>query len=407
MVKNRIVLFNKKWTFYVLCFLLLLMPLELIFSSATFGLFVIIALVSARKKDFKMLFMPHKVYLVLLYFLIVFVGILYTNNREVAIGRIIRQLPLLIFPIGIVLAKIDGLETKKLKRVFVFGCLFFCAISLITLLYNYSVNYELRYQYNFVQLNMYHFHFPYDTLYLNIAYVFLLFGTFSKSFKRVCGVVFFIIIFLFGVRLGMATFILLSFVYLILNIRKLLNKGNIIVALVIIILIGSLLTASPYVKDKYYDTLSRIGLIDEKKISEIGKEYHKLDLRKALWQSSVEVIKGKPIFGYGTAGEIKNLGNEYVNQGLKNRGKLNSHNQYLSTTLQHGFVGLGMLVFILGYTFFCAVKNKKTDHVLVILVLAAGFMTESFLIRQKGVMVFTIFITLFLNYKDKVKKSIL
>ncbi|GEM_PF-250959 len=398
------VLHSRNIAYFSFCILVVVLPFELIYASIALGILMICTLLFSEKKDFKNLIEPHKVYVIATYFLFVCAGLLYTSNMQVGLDRMLRQLPLLLLPICVVLLNMDQREKQAVKRLFVYSCLVLCVLSLTTLLYNYIDNYNLRFQYNFVQANMYHFHYPYDSLYINIAYVFLLFGAFSKFFKKIVSIVFFIVIFLFGVRIGILTFCLVSFVFLMRNIGRLLKIKNIIGVLLIAVLVGSLLYASPYAKDKYYDTLFRIGLVDDENITEIGKEYHKINLRQSLWSSAVALIKEKPLFGHGTAGEVKLLKDKYIAQGLKNRDELNSHNQYLTTALQHGIVGLVFLMMAISCGFFYAFKRRKIDNFLVLAIFAIGFITESYLLRQKGILVFGIFLSMFLHSGAKLRK---
>src|SRR6056297_3660102 len=370
------VLHSRNIAYFSFCILVVVLPFELIYASIALGILMICTLLFSEKKDFKNLIEPHKVYVIATYFLFVCAGLLYTSNMQVGLDRMLRQLPLLLLPICVVLLNMDQREKQAVKRLFVYSCLVLCVLSLTTLLYNY----------------------------INIAYVFLLFGAFSKFFKKIVSIVFFIVIFLFGVRIGILTFCLVSFVFLMRNIGRLLKIKNIIGVLLIAVLVGSLLYASPYAKDKYYDTLFRIGLVDDENITEIGKEYHKINLRQSLWSSAVALIKEKPLFGHGTAGEVKLLKDKYIAQGLKNRDELNSHNQYLTTALQHGIVGLVFLMMAISCGFFYAFKRRKIDNFLVLAIFAIGFITESYLLRQKGILVFGIFLSMFLHSGAKLRK---
>jgi membrane-anchored glycerophosphoryl diester phosphodiesterase (GDPDase) len=73
---------------------------------------------------------------------------------------------------------------------------------------------------------------------------------------------------------------------------------------------------------------------------------------------------------------------------------MNSHNQYLTTLLNNGIVGVLILfiIFFLGLRF--GVAMKSTQIVLLTTVIIIAFTTESMLERQKGVAIFTVVFTL-------------
>jgi len=84
---------------------------------------------------------------------------------------------------------------------------------------------------------------------------------------------------------------------------------------------------------------------------------------------------------------------------------INFHNQYLQTIGELGFVGFVLLLFI----FFNAIKiAKQTNNwalAACVLLFIIAFLTESFLSRQKGVLIFIVFYTVFLHIPVLEKKE--
>ena len=395
----------KKYAFYTLVLLIISLPFELIFSTIAMVIWIAFSVLALRLKD---LSIPnfHNSYLLIFYFLLVAIGVMYSEKAIDAIDRVVRQLPFLLFPLAALTMSIGQEEKDKLKKAFILACTLFCLISLGTLLYNVWVNYSTSHHYNFVQSSMYHFHFPYDTLYLNIAYVFLLFGNFNEWIKKGISLLFFVVIFLFGVRIGIATFLMITALYMVLNFKKILLLRNIVLVVAVTLAAIFIINKSTYLKDKYLGVLEKVGVVSSEKISKVGKDYHKLTLRNQLWTGSWDAIKQRPMFGYGTYGEVDHLKESYSNNGLepKNR-NLNSHNQYLSTVLQHGLIGGVLLVFILLRSLYLSVRTKNLEGILFVTVFGIAFITESILIRQKGIMLFALFIVLLINEPPKKKEG--
>lgn len=399
---------TKDHAFYMLSLLVFTLPFELIFSTVAMVLLVIVLFITFKRKE---VIMPdfHNSYLFLFYFILSLVGIFYSENPLEATDRVVRKLPMLIFPLALLIMSLNNEQRRNLQKVFVWSCTLFCIISLATLLYNLWAHYDYSHHYNFVQSSMYHFHFPYDTLYLNTAYIFLLFGKYGNLTKRTLSLLFFIVIFLFGVRIGIATYLLITGIYIILNLKKLVTIKNAVFLLLSIFLAFVLINNSHYLKDKYYGVLEKIGVVSSDSISDIGENYHNLSLREELWVNSFETIKKRPIFGYGTYGEVEYLKNQYSKSGMEDKDiKLNSHNQYLTTFLQYGVFGGGILLLILFRSLLIALKAKNVQGSLFVVICMIAFMTESYLIRQKGIMLFTLFICLFIEenvFKPKRTKT--
>ncbi|NDV14594.1 hypothetical protein GO009_01030 [Muricauda sp. TY007] len=388
---------NKDHAFFILMLLVFSLPFELIFSTIAMVILVLALLISYKWKE---VVMPdfHNSYLFLFYFILSFVGVFYSENPVEATDRIVRKLPMLIFPLAVLVMSLRVEQRKTLQKVFVWSCTLFCILSIATLLYNFWAHNEYSHHYNFAQSSMYHFHFPYDTLYLNTAYIFLLFGNYGNLLKKILSLLFFTVIFLFGVRIGIATFFLITAVYVVLNIKKLITLRNVAFFGLSILLAFFLINSSSYLKDKYFGVLEKVGLVSSESISEIGEDYHNLSLREDLWLNSFETIKKRPVFGYGTYGEVEYLKNQYQNSGMdKKNMKLNSHNQYLTTFLQYGIFGGGILLLILLRSLYIAIKGKNIQGALFVIICMIAFMTESYLIRQKGIMLFTLFICLFIE----------
>ena len=142
-----------------------------------------------------------------------------------------------------------------------------------------------------------------------------------------------------------------------------------------------------------------------------NKSIEDVESRSVLWRTAFNLIKQRPVFGYGMGNhhqifieENARFGNELVFDK-----KYNVHNQYLETLLSGGLLGLVLLLLI----FILIVSKQKDNRNLrfrlivccFFIVYGIGFITESMLQRNIGVfpVVFWCFI-LALNSCNKSKR---
>lgn len=332
--------------------------------------------------------------------MLILVGLLYTDDLFLGLKKVETQLSLLVIPLVIALINPSRDSISKYKIFFAYAMFAFILVSFSSLGYNYIVNFEHRNDYNFIQRSMYHFHFPYDVLYLNTAYIFLISGKTKSWIKGVSAFLFFTVILLFGVRMGLALFIFINIVYVIIHIRKLLKFKYILRFLVFIgvfVGISALIHQnSRYANDKFYDTLDKIGFRTSEHVTVSGEKYHKINERELIWKNAFNIIKKNPLFGYGTGGDQKALNNEYIKDGRIQLIGLNAHNQYISSSVQYGIVGFTLLIALLFYLLIEGYKTRNIEAMLYSLAIMISFVTEVFLDRQKGVMFFALFYSLYI-----------
>lgn len=374
------------------------LPYKLILSPISLGLlFLWHVMVAERKEPLKSNFNLHRDLIgFYVFFLVQVVSVIYSASLNESSERLLTQSPLLIVPLLFATVLPSQELIKKAKKIFILSCVLFCVFSFSTLFYNYVINYEHRLNYNFMQRSMYHFHFPYDVLYINVAFAFLLFDNLriKPIFKTIITILFFLFIVASGVRIGILIFLSLSVFVTVINFKQMANLKTVILSLLLMVSAIVIINLSDYTKDKILDSFGKIGFGTERYVSEIGEKYHNITLREKLWTTSIEAINEKPIFGYGPKGAQKELNGRYIKKGFKNIIGFNSHNQYLTTLIENGFVGLFVLFSIFLVAFARSIKMKSLSNCIVVLIFAVAFLTESVLVRQKGVVFFSIVISI-------------
>ncbi|WP_159018818.1 O-antigen ligase family protein [Algibacter sp. L3A6] len=388
----------------ILVLLVVVMPFNpIILAPLVLGLLLVVFLAIGDKKQKRSYIKRYKIGLLTpLYGLFGVLGMFYSFQKGISYDRVSFLIPLIVIPLLLICLNIHLNKLIIIKKAFIYACFVFCLLAFTTLFYNYVVNFQHRLNYNFIQRSMYHYHYPYDVLYVNSAVIFLLFSNFRPIFKGVVYVVFFIFIILSGVRMGLVCFVLISFSFAICNYKSFINIKSLIGLVIGIILAIVLITSSRYVNDKFFDSIEKLGLNISGQVSDIGAKYHDISIRNKLWRSSVEALNGHELLGYGPKGSRDALNRVYEKNTYNNILNFNSHNQYITTTLNHGYIGLSLLLSILFIAFFYILKTKNLELGLLLLIVIMSFFTESILERQKGVFFFGFFITLiFIEIKNR------
>ena len=119
-----------------------------------------------------------------------------------------------------------------------------------------------------------------------------------------------------------------------------------------------------------------------------------------LWKHAAEIIAEEPLLGYGVGDAKKALINTFKVKNIPFSGNnYNFHNQYLQSWAEIGILGVILLMFMLLRPFF-----EKGQHPLFLIFLGLtliGFMTESMLERQAGVVFFAFMYPLLSGLRGK------
>lgn len=134
--------------------------------------------------------------------------------------------------------------------------------------------------------------------------------------------------------------------------------------------------------------------------------WNTVTLRLAMWTCALPVTLEKPFLGVGVGDENDALQISYSRYNFKEgiRCNYNTHNQYLSTCIAIGFVGVTIL---LGMICVPAIKAFHQNDWLAFAFLSLigfSFLTENILSVQKGVVFFSFFYSLLLK-KDIISHS--
>jgi len=133
----------------------------------------------------------------------------------------------------------------------------------------------------------------------------------------------------------------------------------------------------------------------------------RFDSRLDRWSTAAELIKNRPITGYGAGSEIGLLhesfyAKKYYNSFLNH---LNTHNQYLSFWLKSGIIGLLIYLATLWFGFKQAIRQKDLLFLTFMLLIAFVSCSENLLDVDKGVMFYAFFFSFFIFSGDGKQKT--
>lgn len=146
----------------------------------------------------------------------------------------------------------------------------------------------------------------------------------------------------------------------------------------------------------------RIGVTEIKKYNGPDDNQNGLAVRQIIWESTVELIKEKPLLGFGIQSASKELVEKYreKNFQLGIAQEYNAHNTYLQTGLHCGILGIAVLLFLLAALIRYAFLQRSFFIFFFLLLIIPQSITESMFEVQKGIIFFVVFTSLFVTHSQ-------
>lgn len=377
---------------YLIALILLFLPFSIQLSNLAIVISFLYWLISGKFKSKLEILLNRQLAIILftgIFFIYLFSSI-YSSDITRVLKILERNLPILIIPI-----MIGSFDWKKsmlfnLLNIFLLGCFMVSVYAVFKTIYYFNLHPE-EYYFEFALWKLpqlVHFHAPYFALYLVIgnicAFMMLSSENLGLNKKRV------LLIFLAVSNL------LLFFI----SSRTALFANWLLIIIVIISYYHS--------KKKYWEILLSFSAMViifiiayhnipflHTKISNILREGYGTFFRLQVAEITINLFKESPIIGYGIGDSYQVLQQEYMERGLQKYIGLNTHNQYLFYLLSTGAIGAIFFFSMLSYSFNLALKQKKRTYLAILFVFCICFLTEEILSRQKGIVLFAIFNSLF------------
>lgn len=381
-----------KINFYALILLCFLIPLKREFIAPAFIFFIITSFINYKilkieKVRFFLLLLPSILFVTYL------VGLYRAHNVSDALNDLITKLPLLICPFAF---WISHLNIKKILPQIVislsFGCLLAFIYSLINSCTLYFQNNDLS---SFFYGNISFFSHPsYIAMISNFCIIGLLYFYSKLNIKPLITILLVILLSIYIILLlsktGLITFIItfLVFIFYVILKKKKIKLG--------ILIISVLLTS--FFSVFHFSKTFQNRILELSSITKNQNESSSSNARFMIWKIGIEKIIDNPIFGYGTGNGNNVLLKTYKERKLESlfQKKLNSHNQFIQSTLETGMIGgsIMILIFIIGIIYSC--KENELLLLYFLLLILINLLTESMFERQVGVTFFAVLYSLLL-----------
>lgn len=378
------------------------------------SVFIIVAaanmIISGRLfRRWNMIFKARLNYVFIGWYVLHVLSLSYSENMHYAMKDLETKLSFLVFPLLVFTSSLTPKQIRLIFFSFTAGCLVACMICLAKAIGWYQYNHNMKY---FLYTTYSQFmHVTYFSIYLNIAVLFLIFDLdfnwdkVGKILKIVTVVILvFLIINITQLNARTATFtayltILVSLIYLFW--RRALYTVGIMVVSVSVIFFGILQYEVLHINS------GRLKQMTDLMYSKTNEsESNSTTIRIHLWRNAWELILEKPFLGVGI-GDLKEELMEKYRKNNFSKGILyrySPHNQYIHSTVILGFLGLLVLLLMLGIPMVLAWNYGQWMYFYFLVVVLLNNFTESILEVQKGVIFFALLNALF--YYNLVKRSV-
>jgi len=345
----------------------------------------------------------------LLYFLLIFINLILSSESD-GVGKYLQKnVPFLILPLAFALVSIQKREIKLVYIIFVLWIVLLTLYShtsiIIQLVQDKEVFYNLfRKDYSYKSLaETIGLHPTYYSFFILIAVTICLnwltkSSVFSIKFFSIVAAVIYLSFFIIHLssRTNILVLIFLLTTFFFIQIRK---KYGLIKSMLFTILSALIIITVLYnVRATRYRFQQIFGLTFH------NGTRHDDGLNKLKQFNAVFNANNNFIWGNGIANGNQSIYNSYRDFGLDSfsERKYNAHNQYLQIYVEAGLIGLIVLLFIFFYYSYFFWKKKNILGLIFLIVCFILFLTESYLQRHKGIVGFTFFMCIIINYCNTV-----
>ncbi len=345
----------------------------------------------------------------ILYYIILLLGMLWTENNSFGLSKLENKLSFLLIPILFAISHFS-ISRKQFMNVLLFSLL-------LSLLINYGLAlhtsftlakssvYDTLISPNFSQL----MHRSYYCNYLIIGCLVIL----DRMFKKEAIGLYLILFSLFSIGIfqtlaksGILTYFLLIPAFLFWQLLKTKQYRSILICLSgFVISIALLAKIDNPIKTRFQLIPDALENFESKNNPSIESNTSRL----LMWSTSIDVFKEFPFAGVGTGDydDVLTKKNEsYGNSGVAMH-RYNSHNQFLNTMVQLGLLGLVVLIMLFLNGFKMAYQQKNIIGLFTLSCFFLNFLFESFIESQAGIILFCLLPLTLFHLKSKNQKNII
>ena len=131
-------------------------------------------------------------------------------------------------------------------------------------------------------------------------------------------------------------------------------------------------------------------------------------VRQMIWKVDTDLLRQHWLTGVGPGRMLHMLHERYFFYSIAHQfsvGYYDPHNEYFSQWLSFGILGIVLFLVGIGAQFINALRAKNNLYLYLLIIFAITFFTETVLSRQKGVMFYAVFTSLFFFYSIRAAKT--
>jgi O-antigen ligase len=347
-------------------------------------------------------------------YLLYLLGMLYSFNLSFGAKVLETKLSLLLLPL-VYAAYIDVTKEKinTYLKYFVFGCIFYGIVCFGHATYAYfkpvyvdlyGYPYYLGFNYFYYTYLSVFFHPSYSAMFSVFGLWIIIIGLLRKevalNWKSIFAIVFLsVFILLLSSKAGwLSLFLIILF-----SLGSLLvAKKTLQILYFLVPIIGLFLIFNVYNTTSYSDRLPKLENIlkafteKDENNKEVTTSKDGNASRIFIWKASTHLFMQNWLMGVGTGDAKDELMKEYQVRGMTTEHEiaLNSHNQFLSTAIAIGIIGLIILLLMLIYPFIIATKQHNYIVIGFVVLLLINLLVESMFETQAGLVFYAFMSTI-------------
>ncbi len=132
-------------------------------------------------------------------------------------------------------------------------------------------------------------------------------------------------------------------------------------------------------------------------------------VRQMIWNTETDLLKQHWLTGVGPGRMLHMLNERYFFYSIAHNipvGYFDPHDQYISDWLSFGILGIVLLAAVIIVHFIKALRSKNNLYLYLLIIFSITFFTETVLSRQKGIIFYAVFTSLFFFYSKRSAKQL-
>lgn len=336
------------------------------------------------------------------YFMLTIISIVILKSNDVAVEVTTRKIHFVLIPLSFIIisSKLSKRQASYIPQIVALCCTA-CIIICLTnaTMASEGENLSTRWTYFFYDrfTSILGIDPIYMSLFASVSFTAIAYTEiWSRRLQTVICILLLIGLILIGSIVGLIS-LALTCLFVIFS-KYLLTKTVDFITLSFLIITVTALSASPLWKEVHAKSLS----------PDRNLFVNSPDQRIQIWKAAIHAIAEHPFFGHGVSGGQRALEMSYRERGFESgiAFSWNAHNEFLSTSLDFGLVGLLLLASMFVSSFFKAFKERNWMSLSLQLTFLIFFIAEAMFSRQKGIVCFVLFYCIInFNYVEKQHKA--